>query len=150
MHRVDAVLFNEQRGSSIEFKLWLAFNIVTDADLAQTQTFPKTDTHRLGRGFLSGETLRQKMGGVGIHSEIPELIIGQQSFGKTVTESFQILLHARHAYDIGADTKYHSGATSRISSFISPTASCSPVNMARATIAWPMFNSCTPGIAAIC
>ena len=119
-----------------------------DTDVVQHETVAEAGAHGLGGGFLGGETLGEKMRLARFLPELGKLGRRENAFREFLAVALDVLLHARHAHDVRANAEDHRARASRISRFISRTASCNPLNSARATIAWPILSSAMPGMAA--
>ena len=85
--------------------------------------------------------------------ELDQLVRTEDAARETVTIAPEQRFDPLEQDDIGADAVDHPvqrlrAAASRISRFISATASRNPTNSARDTMAWPMWSSRMPGSAA--
>jgi hypothetical protein len=105
----------------------------------------------LAQRFLGGEALGEKAAGIGAGAAGLALGGGQHLLQPALAVALPVVGHALDGDDVGADPVDHAGASacaSRISRFISATASRMPTKMARLTMAWPMCSSRMPGSAA--
>jgi len=104
-------------------------------NLFQGDAVAEAGTHRLDRRLLGGKALGEKMGGAGAGQKCLPFLLGQDTPREPLSETRQVFVHTGNPYDVGTDPEDHGQRASRISRFISRTASSSPVNSARATMA---------------
>src|SRR4051812_25743320 len=97
---------------------------------------------RLLRGPALGEVPRLVLGPV----EARALLRGEDAVDEPLAVALEHLANAIDRHDVGSDPDDHRAPV--MSAFISRTASRSPTNTARLTIAWPMCSSRMPGSAA--
>ena len=101
------------------------------------------------RRFLRGKTLGQETLGCLRLFELHKLDRRQYFVRETRSMALQSLCHALDANQIYAESDDHPGRAACIASLTSPTAARNPTNNARAMMAWPIFSSAIPAIAAI-
>src|ERR1700730_7477529 len=122
--------------------------ILDDADVAYPHPVRKASTHALHDGLFGGESHGQKTHRPGRALELRPLFGHQEMADEPLAVLLEHPLDSFHLEHIDSDSEYHRRAA-RIKSFMSRTALGSPSNIARATMACPMFNSTISGIAAI-
>src|SRR6266481_1083438 len=122
--------------------------ILDDADVAYPHAVRKPGTHALHDGLLRGESHGQKTHRPRGALELRPLLGHQEMADEPLAVLLEHPLDSIHLEHIDSDSEDHRRAA-RIKSFMSRTAFGSPSNIARATMACPMFNSTISGIAAI-
>ena len=128
--------------------LGLAERVLHAADVADPDAVGEARAHRLDDRLLGGEAHREEALGALGPRQLRELGRHQQPLGETRAEARMHLVHPVRLQHVDPDAVDHRRAAS-INDFISRTAGSRPVNTARATIAWPMFNSSICGVSTI-
>lgn len=100
--------------------------------------------HRLLCRITLGEPARF---GIDTAENTP-LCLGEHTLAKTISMPIQCSGNAGNFDHVGANTNYHRAAAPMTSAFISRTATASPTTIARAMMAWPIFSSLIPAMAA--
>ena len=134
----------------IEGEAGLAQPVVGHRDRAQQYRRADAGPQRLAQRLLGSEALGQEVGRLLHAREFLQFGRSENAPRDAVTVLRQHALETRDAAQVGADTENHAAlpAASRISAFISRTASRRPTNTERLTMAWPMCSSRTPGSSA--
>src|SRR3990167_7749520 len=91
----------------MELQQRLALRVMRHLDVVQQHAVAEARAQGLDRRLLGGEPARQKIGLAGIAVEFLQFIGGENALGKTLAVAVQVLLHARHAHDVGTDAEYH-------------------------------------------
>src|SRR5262245_46455008 len=139
----DAAAFDQP------FELWmkgqprLAGCILYDADALQGNRIAKPGAHRLGKSFLGRETIGEKQNRPDGPAIRRPLDGGQHAPCEALTVFLHEPRHAPRIDHVDADAVNHRALPMRF--FISRTAWAIPVKTARATMAWPILSSATPG-----
>ena len=94
-------------GAGVVFEYGAAMCVVTDTDVARTQTFPETEAHGLDGRLLGGEALGEELRLARRAFEIGALRFGEDTLHEALAEAVEIFLHARDADDVGADAVDH-------------------------------------------
>src|ERR1700730_12889079 len=125
--------------------------ILDDADVAYPHPVRKPGTHALHDGLFRGESHGQKTHRPRGALELRPLLGHQEMVDEPLAVPLEHPLDSIHLEHIDSDSEYHGiyRRAARIKSFMSRTAFGSPSNIARATMACPMFNSTISEIAAI-
>ena len=122
--------------------------IAPNANVAMDQAKPESDPQGLGKGLLGGKSAREKARLLLQLMKLGLLGVREDPADEPFSKPFQALLHAVYLDDVDTHTVDH-GRASRMSRFISLTASPRPVRTALATIACPILSSLITGIAAM-
>src|SRR5690606_30121047 len=134
--------------------------VVEDLQRQERHRAAQADAERLGEGLLAGESLREVARGIGLAmsrlvataAELGKFLRPEDPPGEAIAPSAEERLDPVEPDQVRSDPDDHGpaalAAASRISRFISRTASRRPTKIARDTIAWPMWSSRTPASAA--
>src|SRR5688572_579863 len=110
-------------------------------------------SHGFDDGLLSGKAHCEETHGTCVLPKRCLLFRQQQSFDELLAEAFVHVFDPFKLNDVRANAENHgvfiNARASSIKRFISDTAAAIPSMTARATMAWPMFNSTISGMRAI-
>jgi len=126
----------------------LALIVVVNCHAVQRHRRLESAAEGLAECLLRGKALGQKRGRLTRSRKSLQFPLREYPLGRPLTVTFQETPDARDVHDIRTDSVDHVGLDAIMISFIRRTALCQPLNIASATMAWPMFSSLIAAIAA--